>query len=151
MPAADFPHLVKHMTLAIYKRDYLHGSKERKFAAALEIALSRLVEWKYLTPKSHHDAPKGIHMTPKGVKREILHRMESPGKSLKFDKLYGLIESGMEVPDVQGTTDKKTEQKAAVAKAVFSGPPVDVKVKTMKRRGRVRKTRSAHVRRAKRR
>ena len=34
---------------------------------------------------------------------------------------------------------RKTEQKAAVVTAVFSGPPVDVKVNTMMRRGRVQR------------
>ena len=155
MPAADFPDLLKHMTMAIYRGHYLQGSKERKLLAALEIAISRLIEWNHMESRSLYGPP--FFLTSKGRQRESVHNTENKQKSVKFDRLYHRVESAFEgrIPDPKLLEALETrialkrlaQERKSYAIASASKPNVNAKTK---KRARVLRPRRATVKRAKR-
>jgi hypothetical protein len=155
MPAADYPHLIKHVALAIYRSDYLQGSKERKMIAALDIAISKLIEWGHLHPRSLYGPP--FVLTAKGRKRESVHNSENPRKSVKFDHLYHLVEAAYEGREVKVEQAEELNNRVArkrakqARKAYVAASAAAPNVRTKVARIRPARPKRAAVRRAKRR
>lgn len=155
MSAQDFPHLLKHMALAIYDKGYFSGSKERKISGSIEVAIAKLVDWGYFEHVSLYGPP--FKLTARGSKREILHELESPAKSKRFDLLYGLIQEAFEgrsVESVEGRSQSvlKAQAQARKAYAAISGPYLNTRTKNKRKVVRkAAKPKRAVVRRAKRR
>ncbi len=155
MPSADYPHLIKHVALAIYNSKYVQGSKERKMIAALDIAISKLIEWGHLHPRSLYGPP--FLLTSKGRKRESVHNSENPRKSEKFDRLYHRVEAAYEgrevktelAEDLNSRVARKQAAQARKAYVAASAPAPNVRTKVT--RIRPARPKRAAVRRAKRR
>jgi hypothetical protein len=93
------PNIVKHCTLAIYKKGGIDGgtAKER-FRSAWNIARARLVEYGFLM-KGSEDGPHGrIRLTGKGRKRNGEHKSEKgvAQKNMQFDKMFEWIRTDEE-------------------------------------------------------
>ena len=89
------PILVKHMTVAIYKKGGIDGStKKDRFRSAWNIARARLTEYGFLAKGSEDGPASNIRLTGKGLQRESQHRNERGGaaKNTMFDLLYEQIE-----------------------------------------------------------
>jgi hypothetical protein len=155
MPSSDFPHLLKHMALAIHGKDYLQGTKERKLVAALEISIAKLVEWKYLQKRSLHGPP--FYLTGKGRRREIYHALEEPSKSNRFDAMYSLIQEAFEgsteesISESVGGEAGKVKAQTVKARAAVSSAYAGARPSMRKKKTRKAKVKRATVRRAKRR
>lgn len=88
------PILVKHMTVAIFKKGGIDGSTEKeRFISAWNIARARLTEYGFLAPGSDKGPEANIKLTGKGVKRETLHRREAERgpKDALFDKMFDVL------------------------------------------------------------
>jgi len=148
MPAKQTPVLVKHCALAIYKSGYCTGTKVEKVQQAFDIAVSRLIEYKFLWKNAGKAAPEKIKLTSKGMKAEARHRREKDGK-VKTDQwniLYKLIQeeieedagagaTSQEAGDVAGESSSNTKQKRRrrVAKASRSAARRPKRVKRAKK------------------
>lgn len=106
MPAKQMPVLVKHCALAIYKSGYCTGTKVERVQQALDIAVSRLIEYGFLWKNSGKVAPEKIQLKAKGHKAESRHRREK-GAKVKTDEwnaLYKLIQEEAEEDEGAGAT-----------------------------------------------
>lgn len=155
MPSSDFPHILKHMVLAIFDKPYLHGTKERKLVSALDISIAKLAQWGYLQKRSLHGPP--FYLTAKGHRREIYHALEDASKSKRFDLMYGLIQEAFEggsrgpIKEVAGSDGDRLKAQQAKAHAAVSGPYTSAKRPRMKKKtARKARVKRATVRRAKR-
>jgi len=109
MPARQTPVLVKHCALAIYKSGWCTGSKVERVQQALDIAVHRLIEYKFLWKNAGKVAPEKIKLTAKGQKAEARHRREKNAK-IKTDAwnaLYKLIQEEAEEDDGSGGTSQE--------------------------------------------
>lgn len=98
MPAKQMPVLVKHCALAIYKSGDIAGVGVEKVQGALNVAVSRLMEYGFLWKNSGKVSPEKIKLTAKGMRAESRHRREKDAK-LKTDQwndLYKLIQEEAE-------------------------------------------------------
>lgn len=89
------PNLVKHCTVALFKKDELDGGTvKEKFMSAWKVARARLTEYGFLAEGSEEGPASRIKLTAKGRQRETKHRREAGAgsKNALFDKLYKLIE-----------------------------------------------------------
>jgi hypothetical protein len=154
MANVDVPWLVRHCALAIYKDGYVQGSQIRRVLHSFNIARGRLVEYGFLKQGSEKGGPENIKLTRRGVRREARHRREMDGstKTAQWDKLYSLIQEGIEL-DEEGykelLSDLKVEavpsrQRRAVQRRVRL-----VKAARAASRPRVRRSRRAKRARAK--
>ena len=127
MPSADFPELVKHMTMAIYYKKGIGGSRDRRFIAALNLAITKCVEWGHLRKVSMAGPP--FVLTVKGSRREQYHQKEGRRKSERFDRHYERIQEGYEsgpkkyrvstnIDDIRETS--KERQRASKAYSLMS-------------------------------
>jgi hypothetical protein len=109
MPAKQMPVLVKHCALAIYRSGYCTGTKVQKVVQALDIAVSRLIEYKFLWKTAGKVAPEKIKLTAKGLKAESRHRREKGGivKTRAWNELYNLIQEEIEEDDGDGATSQE--------------------------------------------
>jgi hypothetical protein len=120
MSTADIPILVKHMALAIFKRNYVVGTKVEQIMGCFDIARHQLVKFGMLREGSEIGGPESIKLTAKGRKKEALHKTERGGsrKTALFDKLYKLIKEVEENPadelqgpsKFEGTRSEKVRQ-----------------------------------------
>lgn len=155
MPSSDFPHILKHMVLAIYDKKYLQGSKERKLVAALDISIAKLVEWGYLEKRSLHGPP--FYMTGKGRRRELYHALEEPSKSRRFDSMYSLIQEAYEgsteesISESTGSEADRVKAQSVKARAAVSSSYASARPSMRKKKTRKAKVKRVTVRRAKRR
>jgi len=94
MPAKQTPVLVKHCALAIHKSGYCSGQGATKAQQALDIAISRLIQYGFLWKGADQGEPEQIKLTTKGRKAERRHRRESGAKAKtdEWNALYGLIQ-----------------------------------------------------------
>lgn len=118
MPAKQTPVLVKHCALAIYKSGYCKGSKVEKVQQALDIAVSRLIEYGFLWKNSGKVTPEKIKLKAKGKKAEARHRRET-GAKIKTDEwnaLYKLIQEEAEEDVGSGATSEDAEPVTAEAR-----------------------------------
>lgn len=107
MPA-QMPVLVKHCALAIYKSGYCSGSPVQKVQQALDIAVSRLVQYKFLWKNAGKVSPEKIKLTAKGRRAESKHRREKDGgpKTTEWDSLYKLTKDEVEEEEGAGATSQ---------------------------------------------
>lgn len=106
--ALQFPAILMHCTLAIYKEGGLHkSSATSRFRQAFDIARSRLTEYGFLVAGSDKGEPGDIHLTSKGRLRESVHRKEGAlvrQKQAEFMRMWALIEMQYE-EDVPGRSE----------------------------------------------
>jgi hypothetical protein len=83
----NYPLLFKHMVLAIYKGGRVVGTPKQRMADSIEIALSQLKKYEYITEDS---SKSRITLTTKGVKKNQTHLKEADKnpKTKLFDSLY---------------------------------------------------------------
>lgn len=117
MPAKQMPVLVKHCALAIYKSGYCQGTKVGKVQQALDIAVSRLVEYGFLWKNAGKATPEKIKLKAKGQKAESRHRREKDGilKTQAWNALYKLIQEEAEEDEGSGATSDDAEPVVAEA------------------------------------
>lgn len=86
---ANIPVLVKHQTVAIFKKDRF-GPRRERFRRAFAISRRNLVLHGYLAPGSDSDALDKIALTEAGRHREREHGKERGrvGKERLFDTLF---------------------------------------------------------------
>jgi hypothetical protein len=105
----DYPQLFKHMALAIFRGKTLSGSAKKKFNDALEIALSRLTEYKLIQSSS---SLARISLTGRGRQFETKHAREgkAASKSRLFDEYYKQFTAKQEEaePDTEGDEQGKS-------------------------------------------
>lgn len=94
---ADFPSVVKHMTLAVFQKQGLPGATKARFASALEIAKAQCAKYGYTS---------GNQATGKGRAHDQ-QGMEGERKNKLFDSMYAQY--------VAGDT-KKIERGTAIGK-----------------------------------
>lgn len=95
MPKNRVPFIVKHCTVAIYKKGGIEGGTDKeKFVSAWNIARARLTEYGYLAGGSDKGPESNIKLTGKGLKRESEHRREKGGaaKNALFDSMYSVLQ-----------------------------------------------------------
>lgn len=111
MPPRQMPVLVKHCALAIYKSGYCSGVGPKKVQQALDIAVSRLVQYGFLWKNAGKVAPEKINLTAKGLKSEAFHRREfnAKAKTDEWNALYKLIQEEVEEDDGAGATSEEAE------------------------------------------
>ena len=82
-----YPLLFKHMALAIYKSKSLGGQGKQAFESSMNVALSRLIEYRLATATS---SLGNVTLTSAGRTRENAHKAESDSanKTGVFDKLF---------------------------------------------------------------
>jgi hypothetical protein len=100
MAATKIPALLKHMTVAIFKKGGIDGSTEKdQFISAWNIARFRLVQYGFLAEGSQEGEVSKMRLTGKGLKREAEHRRESDRgqKEVLFDKMFAALEPGEEL------------------------------------------------------
>ena len=88
------PNIVKHNTLAIYKKGGIDGgTKQARFRSAWNIARARLVEYGFLVRGSEKGPHGVIRLTGKGRKRNQEHKSEKgvSAKSMLFDQMFEWI------------------------------------------------------------
>lgn len=154
MPAKQMPVLVKHCALAIYKSGYCKGTKVERVQQALDIAVSRLIEYGFLWKNAGKVAPEKIKLTAKGMKAESRHRREKGGnvKTQAWNALYRLIQEEVQEDDGAGATSQEVglsledprsartlQRRRRLAKAARSAPK-------KRRPKRVRKAKNARRR-----
>lgn len=100
------PILVKHCALAIYKDTYLRSHGPGRVQDALNIAVSRLMEYGFLWRNAGKVTPDKIKLTGKGMKAESRHQRERGGKAKtkEWDGLYRLIQEEVSEDDGSGAT-----------------------------------------------
>jgi hypothetical protein len=96
-PASRLPALLKHMTLAIFKKK--KGQEKQRFLEAFEIARHQLVQYGYLTAVSKSGPLKMIKLTGKGIKKSAEHDRESAAKERAFAQLYEQYRASLEVQE----------------------------------------------------
>ena len=107
MPARNrVPNIVKHCTLAIYKKGGIEGgTNKERFRSAWNIARARLVQYGFLLHGSEKGPHGRIKLTGKGRKRNQEHKSETgvSAKSVLFDHMFEWIRkdelSGKEGPE----------------------------------------------------
>ena len=117
MALESIPLLVRHCTVAVYKK--LHGDKKSRFMEAFEIARAQLMKYGYLTHQSVYGSVEDIRLTPKGRRREQLHRREGSKGQLKnklFAELFqaselALTEASQGEPQVRDRDERKGQKK----------------------------------------
>jgi len=139
MPAKQMPVLVKHCALAIYKSGYCSGTEVEKVQQALDIAVSRLVQYGFLWKNAGKVSPEKIKLRAKGQKAESRHRREKDGsvKTKEWNALYKLIQEEAEEDEGAGATSEDAEPETM--------EPVENK--PLQRRRRLAKTARASARR----
>lgn len=107
--AAEMPILVKHCALAIYKSGYCQAKGVKKVQQALDIAVSRLTEYKFLWKNAGKVKPENIGLTAKGKAAEARHRRETGGgiKTAHWDALYTLMKLEAEEENKAGATTQQ--------------------------------------------
>ncbi len=93
-PRNRVPNLVKHNTLAIYKKGKIEGSTNKeRFRSAWNIARARLVEYGFLMKGSERGPHGRIKLTGKGRTRNQEHKSEKgvSAKSMLFDQMFEWI------------------------------------------------------------
>jgi hypothetical protein len=162
MPAIDIPILVKHMTVAIFKRSYVVGTKIEQIMGCFDIARHQLVKFGMLREGSEIGGPENIKLTAKGRRREVVHRTERGGKqkTVLFDKLYKLIQEVEENPadelqgpsQFEGTRSEKVRQAhlqvvGEAAKGAAIRNPRTASKTAHRRTARARRAKAAKARR----
>lgn len=111
MGAKQMPVLVKHCALAIYKSGYCSGTEVEKVQQALDIAVSRLVQYGFLWKNAGKVTPEKIKLRAKGKKAESRHRREKDGglKTKQWNDLYKLIQEEAEEDEGAGATSEDAE------------------------------------------
>lgn len=109
--AKQMPVLVKHCALAIYKSGYCKGVGVKKVQQALDIAISRLTQYKFLWKNAGKVKPENIQLTAKGKAAEAVHRNESGGgiKTAHWDALYTLMKFEAEEEANAGATTQESK------------------------------------------
>ncbi len=99
-PADQLPNLLKHMVVAIYKRQ--KGSPKKKFMAALTIARARLTDLGYATPPSREGDLGLFRLTSSGQRKNMEHRNDSQWrqKNQLFASLYTEFRTSLEVQEM---------------------------------------------------
>jgi len=139
MPAKQIPVLVKHCALAIYKSGYCTGTKVERVQEALDIAVSRLIQYGFLWKNSGKVTPEKIKLKSKGKTAENRHRRETGAlvKTQQWNVLYKLIQEEVEEDEGAGATSED-----AVAE---SEEPLESR--TVQRRRRIAKAARSSARR----
>lgn len=140
MPAKQMPVLVKHVALAIYKSGDVIGDGVTKVQGALNIAVSRLIEYGFLWKNSGKVSPEKIKLTAKGMRAESRHRREKGGK-LKTDQWNDLYQLIQEEAEEDVGTGAASQESGSVTEA-----PHEVR-STQARRKRAKTARSSSPRR----
>lgn len=89
------PKIVKHMTVAIFRKGGIDGStQQERFISAWNIARARLTEYGHLSKGSEKGPASNIRLTGSGKKLETKHIREGGRKAKEnfFDNLYSAIE-----------------------------------------------------------
>ena len=104
MSAKQTPVIVKHCALAIYRSGYCSGDKIQRVQQALEIAVSRLIEYGFIYKVSRQAAPEKIKLRNKGKMAEASHRREPNAKKKtdEWNALYRLIQEEVEEEEDSG-------------------------------------------------
>jgi hypothetical protein len=88
MPNPAIPALVKHMTIAIYRKGKISAkNKKDRFEQCLKIAKSRCAQYG-LTDSPGTSLSEAIGLTPAGRIAEMRHKTEGRQKTVLFDTLY---------------------------------------------------------------
>jgi hypothetical protein len=133
MAAAKVPTLLKHNTLAIWRKgDVDGGSVRERFVSAWNIARSRLVEYGYLIKGSEKSKAEDIRMTTKGAVRNRKHSREpdSKAKSNLFDKMYPWINLAETAAGAQGKPLKSVRAVDGVNRGALAKAKADTAVVT---------------------
>lgn len=114
MPNFRIPNIVKHCTIAIYRKGKVVGANKRDtFIQCFKIARHSLQQQGFIELGSESDLTAAIGLTPKGRGREAYHKREGRSKTLLFDILY-------DQADLDGSRarkERKAQEAAAAAKA----------------------------------
>lgn len=104
MPNIRIPDIVKHCTVAIYRKGRVVGANKRDtFIQCFKIAREMLQKQGYVQLTSLANLASAIALTSMGRAREMKHKREGRAKSILFDTLYDQF-------DIDGTKAAKARK-----------------------------------------
>lgn len=104
MAVQDLPDILKHNTIAIYRKpDIAATSLKDKFQQCLAIARARLAEYGFLVPLGE-EIYDPVALTQKGIIAEMRHNREGREKTVLFDTLFRQY-------DIDGSRKREAEER----------------------------------------